>query len=99
MVSINQVSNHVHRWPTGGFEESLAQLGERHVVHREDLSDIALSAAPTFAIRTVKICSISLTVIRSARRSLESDELVCNAVPDMSVQVNNELFDHVWDRV
>ncbi len=47
MVSINQVSNHVHRGPTGGFEESLAQLGERHIVHREDLSDVALSAAPS----------------------------------------------------
>jgi len=49
MVSINQVSNHMHRGPTGGFEEPLAQLGERHVVHREDLSDVALSAAPIFA--------------------------------------------------
>jgi len=64
MVSINQVSNHVHRGPTGGFEESLAQLGERHVVHRENFSNVALSAASRFAIWMVAICYISLTVIR-----------------------------------
>ena len=44
MVSINQVSNHVHRGPACSLEKPLAQFGERHVVHRENLSDVTLPA-------------------------------------------------------
>ncbi len=47
----------------------------------------------------LRYAAIRFAVIRSARRSLEPNNLVCNVIPDMSVQINNELLDHVWDRV
>lgn len=42
MVSINQVCYHVHRRPGGVLEETLAEFGERYVIHGEDFSNVSL---------------------------------------------------------
>lgn len=46
VVAIYQVCNHVHWRPAGCLEEALAKLGERNIIHGEDLPDVAFPAAP-----------------------------------------------------
>lgn len=82
MVSIYQVCNHMHWRPAGCLEESLAELGERDIIHGENLPDVAFPAAP--GLYTDQTC------VDTWRSLLQR---AVSSVPDVAIQVHNKLLD------